>query len=498
MKRIAELLTDASTNYPNRLAIIDGDKTVTYNQLSGYISELEDVLKTAGCCTGVSVGLFLPNGVEYLASFFAISKGGGTIVPISSGSTDDEIIKIINRCNISIMICDKMSEFREFINYIPNLILVEEVDGRRLSIETVLSGSVILENDLVDIALLLGTSGSTGKSKFVMLTDKNLIINVRSYLKAMEFQGTQKVYCILPMYHIYSISAQILAHIFRGDELYVFRPPFMVEDFLETVQEYKINVTSFVPYMTNMLANFTKSADFNTSSLKVVTIAGAKASAKVIQSLNTNYPNTRFLPTYGLTEASPRVSLARPYDKHFPAASAGHPLPGVEVRIDSTDHPDKMIGEVLVKSQGVMKGYYKNLQATNDAFNDGWLRTGDIGFIDESNYLHIVGRKKNLIISGGMNIYPPEIEDCLREHDSVIDAAVVALKHDLLQEVPFAFVESSDIEDAKLISELRSICMRNLSLYKVPYDFVCMKKIPRLANSKVDYSRLKELANGIN
>lgn len=496
MKKIASLLAESSKSFPFRRALKYDKISITYDELDRYVNEMTEVLKAAGCTAGVSVGLLLPSGIEYVIAFFATSKAGGTIVPIDPAGTDTEVENLIKRCNVSIMISGKLSKKHERLEELEKTSILLAVSSDSMQIENKFTGIVNIDHDLCDVALLLGTSGSTGKSKFVMLTDENLIMNVIAYKQAMNFEGIQKVFCIMPMHHIYHITAQLLPHLARGDELHLHRAPFNVKSFLKTVQDDKISITSFVPYMINVLAKISKIPDYDFTSLEAITISGAKVSVMALKLACKRFPQTKFLPTYGLTEGGSRVAIVRPEDTVFPVASVGTALPDVQVRIDCPED-NQSVGEIIVKSKSVMKGYYKDRVSTSETVKDGWLRTGDLGCIDESNYLHIVGRKKNLIISGGMNIYPPEIEEYLREHIDVADSAVLPISHDLLQEVPCAFIESNAVDNKVLMSELRRICIKKLSLYKVPYKFICLGEFPRLSNSKVDYSKLRELVNEI-
>jgi len=495
MKKIVSLLADASESFPCRFALKDNDNSITYKELYRYVTEMSEILKAAGCSAGVSVGLLFHNSIEYVIAFYAISKAGGTIVAIDPVGTDTEVENLIKRCNVSIVVHGKLIRGLKSLGVLQKSSILLNVSKDGIKVQGELSGKTSIDPDLNDVALLLGTSGSTGKSKFVMLTDENLIENINAYRQAMSFEGIQKVYCVLPMHHIYHITAQLIPHIARGDQLYIRRPPFKANSFLKMVQDEKITVTAFVPYMINILANVSGVSGYDLSSLQAVTISGARVSKSSLSKISCKLTSTRFLPTYGLTEGGSRVSIVRPEDINYPSQSVGHTLPGVQVKIDSKS--DQFIGEILVKSKSVMKGYYKDKKTTSETVENGWLRTGDLGFLDESEYLHLIGRKKNLIISGGMNINPSEIEGFLKEHPEVAESAVLPMSHDLLDEVPFAFVESK-VDDSKLlISELRRVCMKKLSLYKVPYKFVCKKELPRLSNSKIDYAKLSGWLNEI-
>ena len=255
--------------------------------------------------------------------------------------------------------------------------------------------------------------------------------------------------------------------------------PLFIKDFLKAVEKYRVTITSFVPSMGILLDRFQEYEKFNLKSLRYVTFSGAKTPRSTYKSLTEKYHHIKFINTYGMTEAGSRISIAAPLPSKFPAESVGRPMPNIKVRIvdkKQTILPPNEIGEVQVNSPYVMKGYYKQPQLTTETIVERWLKTGDLGKLDTNGNLFLAGRKKELIISGGQNIYPTEIEQCLLEHPAVLDAAVVTKEDELLQEVAAAFIVCRTCENLKS-KDIIEFCKSRLSSYKIPRSVQFLDKL---------------------
>jgi len=500
--KIIDLLTTSAARQPNTVAVKCGDIEVSYKQMLSDVTRLSEQLKCAGCRKGVKVAIVLNNSIEYLMSFFAVSGAGGIIVPFSAHMTVYEISRYIDRADVSIVITNRAYAKR----------LYDESDGsrkitvicvaydinRKLQAESCISDCSEADEGDGDVALMVPTSGTTGAAKIVMLTDEQLISNMVSYRKLMGLDGHNVVYCALLLHHIYCICAQILTHISLADTFIVSDKPFFVKDFLKSVESEKVTITAFVPYMAMLLAEYPQPHEFNLDSLKYVTISGAKMPRSPYKVLTKKYDKVQFMNTYGMSEAGSRISIAAPFPNRFPIDSVGRPIPGVGVRIadeKGNEVAANCPGEILVKSSGVMKGYYKQQALTAETIAEDWLRTGDIGKVDEEGNLFILGRIKDIIISGGENICPLEIEECLIEHPAVREAAVVGQKDKLLQEVPCAFIVKKDTSEKPSPKDILDFCRGKLSSYKIPRSVRFLAELPKLSSSKVDRNALKRMAD---
>jgi long-chain acyl-CoA synthetase len=499
--KIIDLLTNSAASQPHKVAIKSDGVQLLYRQVLLDVENLSEYLKSAGCRPGVKVAIVLGNSIEYLVSFFAISAANGTILPLSARMTTYETLKYVNEADVSIVITSWIYAKRLLGKLDSStkitIVCIQYDSNEKIGIKTIISGNCRADDKNEDVALMVYTSGTTGLPKCVMLTDCQLISNMIAYRSLMRFDSHNIVYCALSLRHIYCISAQLLTHISLADTFIINSNPFFIKDFLKAVESSKVTITAFVPYMAMLLAEFPEPESFDLKSLRYITLAGDKTPKSTYELLTERYPHVQFINTYGTSEAGPRISIAAPFPGRFPVESAGRPMPGVEVRIVADDGnvlPQGATGEIVVKSPGVMKGYYKQPGLTEETIVGNWLKTGDIGKIDDKSNLFLVGRKKDIIISGGENIYPVEIEQCLLEHPAVREVAVVSQRDGRLQEVPCAFIVTKTLK-RPAPTEIVSFCRERLSSNKVPRTVKFLDKLPRLSTSKINRNMLKQMAD---
>jgi long-chain acyl-CoA synthetase len=500
--KLVDLLINSVAGRPKEIAIKTDEIEITYRQMLLDVQSLAEKLRSAGCDRGIKAAIMLGNSAEYLISFFAISAAGGIIFPLSQQMTSREAARYIERADVSMVITRQgYKHLFDKLN-LPHGITVicAEYDAdRNLRTEITISGNCRADEENGDVALMVPTSGSTGTPKLVLLTDSQLISNMIIYRFLMGFDCRNVVYCTLSMHHIYCICAQILTHISMADTFVINKGPFFIRDFLSAVERYNITITAFVPFMAILLAEFPEADQFSLASLRYITLSGAKMPKSKYKWLTEKYRWVRFIHTYGMSEAGSRISIAAPFDQSYPPESVGRPMPGIAARITDNDGnilPANTVGQIEVKSSGVMKGYYKQPELTNETILGGWLKTGDIGKLDEEGNLFLVGRKKDIIISGGENIYPLEIEECLLEHPAVLEAAVVAQTHQLLQEVPCAFVVNRPCQKTTSV-DIVKFCKSRLSSHKIPRSVKFVEKLPRLSTSKIDRNELRKIADNL-
>ena len=499
--KLCDLIIDSARKSPKRVACISGAGAISYRQLMDQMNILAKKLKYVGCRRGAKIALVLDNSIEYLIAFFAISAARGTIVPLSGKMTAYEISPYICQADAHIIITNKTIgnkiSKKTIMERAASIVYIKYCTEKKLDIDikTFASNQIEKEND--DLALLVPTSGSSGPNKLVMLTNENLISNMHAYKNAMHFKDHHIVYCALSMHYIYCICAQILPHVSRADTFILNEQPFLIKEFLQTVSKRRVSISAFVPYMAARMAACPGLDQFNLKSLKYITLSGAKTPLTIYKTLKTKYQHIRFVNMYGMTEAGSRIALAMPPRKKFPDDSVGAPAPGVSIKIinqKGEDLPPHTTGQVIVKSSGVMKGYYKQPQLTKKTLINGWLHTGDLGHLDERGNLFLSGRIKDIINSGGYNVNPLEIEQCLLKHPSIAQAAVVAKKDKTLQEVPCVFVTQKHPPKNLSPKNILTFCRNKLSAYKVPRYVVILDKLPILAGSKINKNLLRKMA----
>lgn len=497
--RLIDLLKLSSTKYPSRIAIKDDNNETTYAQLLSNVERLSSYLKSAGCGLGVKIAIALPNHEAYFISFFAISSAQATIVAMSSKMTAYEVADFLKRADVSMAITNKNFAYK-LADQLNNknkiaILTIEQNPDSTFQIETFISAPVQTDAENSDVALMVYTSGTTGQSKIVMLTDDQLISNMLSYRAVMNFDEHNIVYCSLLLHHIYCICAQLLTHISLSHTFIVTNTPFFIKDFFKAVQKHQVTITAFVPYLATLMAEYPDHNQFDITSLKYITISGSKTPKLVYQKLTKTFSHIKFINTYGMSEAGSRISIAGPDPTQFPIESVGRAIPKVQIRITNENKkplPANCIGEVEVKGIGIFKGYYNQPQLTKETIVKGWMKTGDLGKLDTLNNLFLVGRKKEMILCGGENIFPAEIEETILENPSVREAAVIALPDDRLEEAPYAFVviKLNPVSQADIIN----FCRKRLSSFKVPRNVFFIDELPKLGSSKIDKKKLKEIA----
>ena len=448
---------------PNSLAIVYKNKKYSYREL--YLFSLSLSNKILAFHKDIrNIGLIIPKSVEYIIAYFASALLNCIITPIDSELTLEEIKKDANYCDVELILCSDTNTY--------NNTQLENIDTIYFTVSDLQTNSIetceILENNDIananDIALLLHTSGSTDNPKRVMLTHNNIIQNALN----LNIVSTDRVLICLPMHFGYCNTAQIITHFLLGGTLIILDGIFTPHNFFKTIDNYKVNLFTAVPTILMQLLEFKHFNKYNTDSIRLITFGGAPCSISKIIGIQKIFKNANICETYGLTEAGPRVTCAQNINNKK-VKSVGSAIPNVEVKIilkNGSVANVNEIGQIVVRSPGVMKGYYKNIEATKKVLKDGWLLTGDLGFLNENNELFIKGRIKNIIIRGGVNIYPEEIESYLLKHPLVKEVLVYGKKHDLLGEIPYAKIVP--VNENLNINDIKDFAKKGLSKNKIP------------------------------
>lgn len=477
----------------NKEAIICGDKTITYREWNQASINLENTINKEIGRDSKNIGLFLPNSIEYAIAYFAIAFSKHVIVPIHIRSSNSEIEKEIRFCELDVIITS-----RDFFKQIIDLTYGYEYKIKIILVENNLvftqGGNRYIEKTYVrkekniseNVAIMLHTSGTTSNPKKVMLTHNNLITNVEANIKSLNLDSSFKTLIALPMCFGYCNTTQFLTSTYLGATMVIMEGIFSSQKFFKLVEKQRITHFTTVPTILYMLLKYKYHSNYDYSSLKIILYGGGAISARAIKQLNSKYSSIYFCQTYGQTECSPRVTLLDPVDSINKIKSVGRALPGVEIKIvDKNGHELKemSIGEVCVYGKNVMKGYYKCEELTNKIIKNGWIKTGDLGYIDNDGYLYLVGRKKNIIISGGINIYPEEIEEVIGNIKGVEEVYVTGKTDELLGQVPYAYVVCNDEKLSK--EDIYRYCCEKISNYKLPKDIYFVENLERTKTGKI-------------
>jgi long-chain acyl-CoA synthetase len=456
-------------------------------------SRVAHALVRLGVQPGDRVVVMLPNCPQVMQSYGGILRVGAVIVPVIFLLGEAEVAHIVadSEARVVITSSDMVGKIEKQIGVLPNLrhvLLVsgggqsglrsfeEETDGESDRFEAVPRGDG-------DLAVILYTSGTTGTPKGVALSHANLESNARASASLFELDRERWGVGVLPLSHSYGLTVMNAGHILgtRSALLRWFNP----EEVLRTIQEFRAEAMSGVPTMFVYLLNYPGASAYDTSTMRVWGSGAAPLPVEVVEPFERRFGG-KLLEGYGLTEASPVVAAHR-LSGVRKLGSVGQPIPGVTVSIRDDDDrtlPVNEVGEVCVQGPNVMVGYYRNPEETAKTIRGGWLRTGDMGRLDADNYLYIVERKKDLIIRGGFNIYPRDVEEALYAFPGVAEAAVIGLPDTLMGEEVVAFVVLKPGQ-AATADEVAGFCQARLAKYKCPKEIRFVDALPKSPVGKI-------------
>lgn len=488
-------ITDLLLRQANKdlTAIKYGNISLSYSDWYRQSVKVALKIKSKVSTDSSNIAILLPNSINYAIAYFAIQFSDNIVVPIGIQAKAPEIISSLEYCEIDLVISD--TEHLEFLkstikgyDYGVDIYIIDSDDFITLNdnIASVPKTNSIQQNRTKDdVAIMLHTSGTTSNPKRVMLTHSNLINNIKSNIESLKLTKDDKVLIAMPMYFGYCNTAQFLTHLYLGASMVILNSVFLPKQFFRIVEKEKITNFTCVPSMLLMLLNYRYADNYDYNSLRYICFGGGNMPVEKLKQLIEKYSSVGFVQTYGQTECSPRVTALLPEYSLSKIGSVGTPIPKVEVRILNfvgSDLQGNQIGEIVVKGKNTMKGYYKQPKITEQTIRDGWVYTGDLGYIDDDGFLYLAGRIKNIIISGGINIYPEEIEQILLQNEHVSDVCVIGEEHELLGEVPVAKVI---LKQAINSNELRNYCSERLADYKIPIRFEIVDNLPKTYNGKI-------------
>lgn len=485
---LKEILLDKRSS--NNVAVIYKDNEYTYNQIyRSVLSHADNIFETSG----KNVGLFVQNSIEYVIGYFMIAFGDKVIVPIETNGKAMQILSTVEYCELDLILTnsDNFTYLTEILESgaKSDVEVYNLSDGSKRYISKKRKRTQEFENTICsekDVAIMLHTSGTTSNPKKVMLTHKNLLTNIKSHIASLKLNSKDRCLIVLPMCFGYCNTSQFLTHFYLGGSIVIYDGTFVPVRFFHYIEKYGCTNTTCIPTMLYLITKRKKS-NYSLQSLRYLCFGGGTISLDVLKKVSNWLPDVGIVQTYGQTEASPRITCLLPQDAERKIGSVGRPIPGVCVKVvdeDGKELPANSSGEIVVKGDNVMKGYYKRPEETVKVIRNGWLYTGDIGRFDDEGYLYVVGRIKNVIITGGLNIYPEEIEEVLRSYSDVEEALVLPKQHEVLGEVPMAQVVVKKNSRVS-VRELLDFCKERLEIQKIPSEIVVVEKIEKTYNGKV-------------
>jgi long-chain acyl-CoA synthetase len=430
-------------------------------------------------------------GKSYLATWIA----GATVVPALFLLPAEELTHIAADCRPTVIVttADLVAKAQLVAAAVPSIASIVAVGGGEgvVDIEELVEGEQLAPESRSDDdpAVILYTSGTTGSPKGVVLSHGNLRAAADQAHAAWDVGDDQVGLGCLPFSHVYGLTTSLASTKRRGRAVLV--RWFDAAEFLRLVDEFRVTITALVPAMMVALLDHPERGRWDTSSLRYVVSGAAPLPLELLRRFEDAFGCT-VLQGYGLSETAGQCTLNTP--EHNRPGSVGRPIPGVEVAIvglDGTRLGPMDDGEIRVRGANVMRGYYERPEETATAFVDGWLRTGDVGHVDEDGYLYVVDRLKDLIIRGGFNVVPRDVEDVLATHPAVAQAAVIGLPHPRLGELVHADVVLRPGEAASP-EDLLAHCRQRLASYKCPASIHIVSSLPMTATGKVLKRRLRE------
>src|SRR5688572_8444630 len=477
MTWLPEAFDKAAQANRSRTALVDEDRSWTFGELAEESDAIAAMLREK--VPGDTVGVLLLNSYKYVTTLLGVWKAGKTPVPLNYLLPPQELAYIIQDSGMSTLVTSQF--FAQAVAAVKPLFgdkgVILMADDPDFAPPT----SQAPTTSYRDPALYLYTSGTTGKPKGVVLTHRNLATNVEACQRAGGFDHRDSFLCLLPFFHTYAITGTILLPLLQGSKM-VLIDRFQPLKVMKLIEDHSISVFLAIPSMYRVLAH--SEGDFNLKSVRFPISGGEPLPVAIAEAFEKRF-GVPIFEGYGQTEAAPVISLNVPTKRKV--GTVGPALPGVEIAIwDEQKNPvdTDVIGEIMVRGPNVMEGYYNLPEETSKTITREWLHTGDLGKMDSEGFVTITGRKKDLIISAGENIYPREIEEVLVQHPKVKEVAVIGVKDEVRGEVPKAFVIARDgmtVEE----KELRQFCRENLAGYKVPKHIVIVPDLPRTPTGKV-------------
>ncbi|AOV07646.1 long-chain-fatty-acid--CoA ligase [Sporosarcina ureilytica] len=511
---LLQFLDRAVTVYGEKCAVIDYEegRTFTYKELATRVNQLSHGLRSLGVQKGDKVAYLAPNTVEMLEGFYGIFQLGATMVPLNIRLKPEDYVFILNHSESKVLFVDQ-----------DLLTLIEPIKHQLETVETIIvhygddtSNEISYDKwlnsfpenqferapvDEFDVCSLLYTSGTTGNPKGVMLTHRSNYLHALSAMHHLRVHDDDIYLHVLPMFHVngwgspFYYTANGATHIClrRATPAKIF----------DAIHKHKATAVHMAPTVLNSLLQLHDEAKPETGENVRVMIAGSAPPPAFIRRVEDELGWT-FIQVYGMTETSPLTltSASRSTEEHLTEeqkvrlkAKAGYPMIGCDVRVvdengNEVPHDGHSLGEIVVYGHGVMKGYWKNKEETEEAIQNGWLHTGDMGTIDEFGHIDITDRKKDIIISGGENISSIEIEGVLYEHPSILEAAVIAVPHEKWGETPHAYIvlrEGHTLTEEEVIAFSRS----KLAHFKAVTSITFIDELPKTASGKIQKVQLR-------
>ncbi|WP_163971989.1 fatty acid--CoA ligase family protein [Oceanobacillus halotolerans] len=506
---LSDQLSITAKNHPDKTALVFQDKETSYRELEGAVTKFASSLSELGFQKGDHLALVVGNSPYFVIGLYGALRLGAVVIPINPLYTAHEMTYILKNGDVKgVITMDVLLEkFEAIADKLPGIKhYISCESGADISLEDhklapiqsftklVQAGSVeflaqvpTLEPE--ETAVILYTSGTTGKPKGAMLTHQNLYSNAKDVADYLAINGEDRVIAALPMFHVFCLTVALNAPLMNGGTILIM-PKFSPQDVFHITKEQQATVFAGVPTMYNYLLQAAQKEQVDLAGIRLCISGGAAMPVALLKGFEEAF-DVQVSEGYGLSEASP-VTCFNPLDRPRKPGSIGQNIVNVENKVVDEfgeELPVGEVGELIVRGPNVMKGYYKMPEETAVALRDGWLYTGDMARMDDEGYFYIVDRKKDMILVGGYNVYPREVEEVIYQHPSVSEVAVIGKPDPNTGEAVISFIVTNDpIKE----SELAAYCKEHLAKYKVPTEFEFLDELPKNTTGKILRKNLRE------
>jgi long-chain acyl-CoA synthetase len=512
MLNLATLLEDSATRYPAKTAFIFGDTQLNYAQINGAANQVANGLRKIGITPGDKVALSCFNLPYFPIAYFGILKAGGVVVPLSVLLKQDEVEYHLDDSDAKAYLCftgsadlpmakmghagfSKVSVCTHFYEITADPAAAATIPGAA-TLGSLMAGQPPLtgtaQTGAADTAVIIYTSGTTGRPKGAELSHSNLLLNAIVSQKVIGTEPTDTQLIVLPLFHIFAMTCLMNTGVYQGATS-VLLPRFDAAAVLSLMRKHQVTVFAGVPTMYWGLLNHDDPDVSDISvNLRIAVSGGAALPVNVLHGFEKKF-KVPILEGYGMSEGSPVVTFNH-RDQERKPGSVGTPVWGVEVKVvdeNGQEVPTGEKGEIVYRGHNVMKGYYKCPEANNTTLRNGWMHSGDVAIRDKDGYFFIVDRTKDMIIRGGLNVYPREIEEVMIQHEAVSLVAVIGVPDEKMGEEIKACVVLKDGCDCGA-DELKSFTKERLAAYKYPRVIEFLDALPMSATGKILKKELRK------
>lgn len=507
---LSDQLSITTRKHPTKTAFVFQDKETSYMELEGAVQKFASSLQQLGIKKGDHIALVVGNSPYYVIGMYGALRLGAVVVPVNPLYTAHEMTYILKNGDVKgvitmdifmekfVAIADQLPGVRHYISCETGA-AVEPGDYPSIITKMKSFTMMIQEGSAefkmprlveTDLAIILYTSGTTGKPKGAMLSHQNLYSNAKDVADYLTINGEDRVIAALPMFHVFCLTVSLNAPLMNGGTILIM-PKFSPQEVFRIAKDYQATVFAGVPTMYNYLLQSAQEQEDRFAGIRMCISGGSSMPVALLKDFEKTF-SVQISEGYGLSEASP-VTCFNPLDKPRKPGSIGTNIVHVENKVVNELGEEVgagEVGELVVRGPNVMQGYYKMPEETAVALKAGWLHTGDMARMDDEGYFYIVDRKKDMILVGGYNVYPREVEEVLYSHPNVSEVAVVGTPHPETGEAVICFVVTNDT--AITTAHLMEYCKEHLAKYKIPVSITFLDELPKNTTGKILRKNLRE------